>query len=73
MKIAFLLIGEIKYDGRVSKEINTLQKHGFEVELIVSKFNNDSYNNYNFKIYNLNIKYRIFPIINIINKFIILL
>ena len=55
-KIVFILLGEIKFDGRVQKEIKTLQKNGYKVELIVSKFENDDYKNYNYKIYNLNRK-----------------
>lgn len=66
-KVTFILWGEIKYDGRVQKEIRTLQKDGHEVQLIVSKFNNDSYDNYNFKIFNLDARRSRIPIKNFIN------
>ncbi len=55
-KIVLLLIGEIKYDGRVQKEIKTLRKESFDIELIVSSFNEDSYSNYSFKITSLGFK-----------------
>lgn len=69
-KIAFLLWGEIKYDGRVQKEIRTLRKNRFEVELIVSRFIDDNYENYPFKIHSLNFLIKKNQIKNFINKFI---
>lgn len=50
-KILMLLIGNIKYDGRVQKEIYTLKSIGFDVELVITEFdNNDSFENYNYPI-----------------------
>ncbi|RUR35228.1 glycosyltransferase [Clostridium perfringens] len=49
-KIVSLLIGEIKYDGRVQKEIQSLIKNKYDVSLIVHKFCNDNINNYNYPI-----------------------
>ena len=49
--IVFLLIGNIRYDGRVLKEIATLRKAGHKVTLIVSNFDvDDNVANYNFDI-----------------------
>lgn len=49
--IVFLLIGNIRYDGRVLKEIATLRKVGHKVTLIVSNFDvDDNVANYNFDI-----------------------
>lgn len=49
--IVFLLIGNIRYDGRVLKEIKTLRKVGHQVTLIVSSFDkDDSKDNYDFDI-----------------------
>jgi len=67
--VVFILFGKIKYDGRVQKEINTLLKNGFHVELIVSKFEEDKYENYPFKIYSLGQKSSKYPIINFLNTF----
>jgi len=68
-KVAILLIGEIKYDGRVQKEIKTFKKNRYEVTLIVSKFINDLRENYDFDIYSLNYKQEKKPMRNLINKF----
>ncbi len=54
--VAFVLIGEIKFDGRVQKEIRSLQTLGYKIVLIVSSFINDSKENYDFEIYNCNYK-----------------
>lgn len=49
--ILFLLIGNIRYDGRVLKEIATLRNAGYKVTLIVSNFDkDDNINNYDFDI-----------------------
>lgn len=40
--IGMLLIGDIRYDGRVRKEIATLLRAGHHVELVVSDFNKNS-------------------------------
>jgi glycosyltransferase involved in cell wall biosynthesis len=40
--IVMLLIGDIRYDGRVRKEIGTLLAAGHRVELVVSDFNKSS-------------------------------
>lgn len=53
-KVVFVLTENIKFDGRVQKEINTLQKHNIKVELIVDRFVDDDINNYNFNIHVLN-------------------
>lgn len=46
-----LLIGNIRYDGRVRKEIASLKKAGNNVTLMVSSFDKeDSYDNYDFDI-----------------------
>lgn len=50
-KIAVILYGNIRYDGRVQKEINTLKSNGKEVILFISDFEkDDKIENYNFKI-----------------------
>ncbi len=49
-KVVFILWGNIKYDGRVQKEIYTLQKNNYDVELIIQDFENDDFANYDFKI-----------------------
>src|SRR5262245_51224516 len=36
--ICMVLIGDIRYDGRVRKEIGTLVRAGHRVELVVSNF-----------------------------------
>ena len=54
--VAFILWGNIRYDGRVQKEIRTLQENGYRVELIIQNFNNDVRTNYNFKIHSFNFK-----------------
>lgn len=61
--ILVLLIGDIKYDGRVQKEIRTLQQAGHHVTLVVSSFSkNDSPDNYDFNIIRLNKEYSTFAI-----------
>lgn len=61
--ILVLLIGDIKYDGRVQKEIYTLQKAGHHVTLVVSSFNtNDNLDNYDFDIIELRSEYSSFAI-----------
>ena len=40
-RIVMVLIGDIRYDGRVRKEIATLVSAGHDVELVVSDFNKD--------------------------------
>ena len=50
-KIAVILYGNIRYDGRVQKEIASLKKNKKEVILFCSDFDeNDSKKNYNFEI-----------------------
>lgn len=50
-KIAMILYGNIRYDSRVKKEIETLRKNKFDVTLITSEFDyDDNKENYNFKI-----------------------
>lgn len=50
-KVAMILIGNIRYDGRVQKEIKTFLKNKYEVTLYVSDFDvDDSLENYNYKI-----------------------
>jgi len=50
-KIAIVLYGNIRYDGRVQKEIKTLIKNKYNVTLFISKFDkDDKKENYNFKI-----------------------
>lgn len=71
-KIAILLYGNIRYDGRVQKEIRTLLKNNFDVTLFVSKFDkDDKKENYNFKIEILKELFRqngtIFTFINMLN------
>jgi glycosyltransferase involved in cell wall biosynthesis len=39
IRIGMVLIGDIRYDGRVRKEIGTLVAAGYDVELVVSDFN----------------------------------
>jgi glycosyltransferase involved in cell wall biosynthesis len=54
-KVLFLLIGNIRYDGRVQKEINSLREAGYRVILIVSTFDkDDNIQNYDFDIIILN-------------------
>lgn len=50
-KIVFVLTENIQFDGRVQKEINTLGKYGFVVDLIVDRFIDDNKDNYNFNIH----------------------
>ena len=38
VRVAMVLLGDIRYDGRVRKEIRTLIDAGYEVELVVSDF-----------------------------------
>ena len=64
-----LLISDLKYDGRVLKEIRTLQNNGFEVEVILSKLVNDNLSNYNFKIHLFNYIDKKNVIKNFLNKF----
>ena len=40
--IVMVLIGDIRYDGRVRKEIGTLVSAGHRVELVVSDFSKSS-------------------------------
>ncbi|GAB6150668.1 glycosyltransferase [Clostridium novyi] len=68
-KIAIVLIGEIKFDGRVQKEIRTLRNKGFQVSLIVSRFQNDEKYNYDFDIFHFDYKIEKSPLKNLINKF----
>ena len=37
-QIAMVLRGDIRYDGRVRKEINTLLRGGHDIDLVVSDF-----------------------------------
>lgn len=51
-KVLFILIGNIRYDGRVKKEIESLLKFGFNISIIVTSFDqDDSESNYKFKIH----------------------
>lgn len=50
-KVAMILYGNIRYDGRVQKEINTLKINGKEIILFASEFDeDDKFENYNFQI-----------------------
>lgn len=49
-KIVCLLIGNIRYDGRVKKEVHSLSEAGHNVTLIVSKHDNDDNNDYHCKL-----------------------
>ncbi len=61
--ILVLLIGNIKYDGRVQKEIRTLRQAGHQVTLVVSSFSkDDSFDNYDFNIIKLRGEYSSFSI-----------
>lgn len=54
-RILVLLIGNIRYDGRVKKEISSLQKFCYDISLVVTSFDeDDSFSNYDFKIYVVN-------------------
>ena len=56
--VVFLLIGNIRYDGRVLKEISTLRRAGHKVALILSDFDaDDDVANYDFDIVLLRRKY----------------
>lgn len=68
-KICILLWTELKYDGRVQKEIRFFQSVGFEVHVLLAKFNNDTEKNYNFKLHFLKQKNERNVILNIYNKF----
>ena len=51
-KVLMILIGNIRYDGRVLKTINTLIKNGYNVELICTEFDSDdSFEKYKCKIH----------------------
>lgn len=51
-KILFILWGNIRYDGRVQKEIASLVKLGYKVSLIVTEFDDDDdVKNYSYNIY----------------------
>lgn len=51
-KILVLLWGNIRYDGRVQKEISSLKKFGYDVSLIVTAFDDDdNVNNYSYPIH----------------------
>ena len=43
-KVLFILIGNIRYDGRVKKEIESLLKFGFNISIIVTSFDQDDIN-----------------------------
>lgn len=61
--VLFLLIGNIRYDGRVLKEISTLRKAGYKVSLILSDFDaDDDISNYDFNIILLRRKYSTNPV-----------
>lgn len=58
-KIAVILYGNIKYDGRVQKIIKTIKKYKKEVVLFVSEFDsNDNLKNYDFCIKVIENKYK---------------
>ena len=63
-KIVFILWGNIKYDGRVQKEIHTLLKNGYDVELVLQNFENDDLTKYGFKIRYFNFIPKSHPIRN---------
>ena len=68
--VLFLLIGNIRYDGRVLKEISTLCKAGYKVSLILSDFDvDDNVSNYDFNIILLRRNYSSNPIMKYINIF----
>lgn len=68
-RILVLLIGNIRYDGRVKKEISSLQKFGYEVSLVVTSFDaDDSKSNYNFPIYKVDQPSGTNPVNKVINK-----
>lgn len=69
--VFLILFGNIKYDGRVKKEIKSLLDNGFSVELIVSKFEDDHLSNYPFKIHTLGQKSSRFSVINFLNSFVL--
>lgn len=69
--ILFLLIGNIRYDGRVLKEIATLRSAGHKVVIIISDFDlNDDIMNYDFDIIILKRKYGKNPIYKLMSTFI---
>lgn len=68
-KIVSLLIGEIKYDGRVQKEIKTLNSKGYDISLIVHKFCNDSFSNYDYPIIAISQDEKTPTMPNIVEKF----
>lgn len=52
MKILFLLVGNVTYDGRVSKEINSLRKFGYDVVLVQTEEVEEVYkDNYDYPIH----------------------
>ena len=52
MKILFLLVGNVTYDGRVSKEINSLRKFGYDVVLVQTEEVEEAYKgNYDYPIH----------------------
>ena len=65
--VCLLLFGNIKYDGRVQKEIETILEHDYNPTLIVSSFDtkNDKQENYSFPIINLKVKLKNNPIRNL--------
>lgn len=67
-KVAILLVGDIKHDGRVLKEIGTLQSKGLLVELIVSRFIDDSFEHYPFAIQAFKYPLVKNPMINLLNQ-----
>src|SRR5690606_25128665 len=70
-KILILLIGNIRYDGRVKKEIGSLLKFGYDVTLICTKFDReDSLSNYQYKIHVVNHPSGSSPLKKIWNKLI---
>ena len=69
--VLFLLIGNIRYDGRVLKEISTLCKAGYKVSLILSDFDvDDNVSNYDFNIILLRRNYSSNPIMKLFSTLI---
>ena len=70
--VLFLLIGNIRYDGRVLKEISTLCKAGYKVSLILSDFDvDDNVSNYDFNIILLRRNYSSNPIMKLFSTFLV--
>ena len=68
-KVVFILWGNINYDGRVQKEIHTLLKNGYEVELVLQNFVQDDLTKYDFKIRYFNFTPKSHPIGNFLLPF----